>query len=231
MWGKRQLNRNNIQKIIIITRIHRFFSFYFSFALHRHSFNSWLNVYLLKRLLYVHTVGLSFCVGFHFAKKFTKCFVLTLYDINERTSSKSYKNKKEIRIACIKKKREMQVWERWTMMWTERSDNRKKMTYLRIERKHPRESIQNQRWLCRARCNAENWRKQLRTSSADWLLLHFQLILSEMKRKLQIHNIPNPYTRIRHRELIETISVNVWTKTVFNYRGWMNSDGKILFDI
>lgn len=53
----------------------------------------------LKRLLYVHVVGLSFCVGFHIAKErerektrekrekknHTKCFVLTLRDISSRT--------------------------------------------------------------------------------------------------------------------------------------------------
>lgn len=95
--------------IIIITWIHRF-SLLTPLS-PSVGFNSWLNVYLLKSLLCEHVVGLSFCVGFHIARKERcthkkKCFVLTVRDINERTSSISYDTTNiEIRIPCNRRKK------------------------------------------------------------------------------------------------------------------------------
>lgn len=113
-----------------------------------------------------------FVMCFISQKKNTKCFVLTLRDISERTSVISFRNKREIhiashRIACIKRKKkkktEMNDGLRMmgTMMWIEQSENRKNMTYLRIEHKRPREFIQNQQGLCRARWKLPDRRKQL----------------------------------------------------------------------
>lgn len=77
-----------------------------------------------------------FVMCFISQKKNTKCFVLTLRDISERTSVISFRNKREIhiashRIACIKRKKKkkqkwMMVWE-WWERWCE-------LNKVRIER-------------------------------------------------------------------------------------------------
>lgn len=202
MRAKRQLNRNNIQKnnnnnnenSSFFSSVSPLFLSLVSTRLQPHSFNSWLNVYLLKRLLYVHVVGLSFCVGFHITSKKMLCVDIArhqrthiIYKLQQQIGDSHRMHKNEKRNAGLRTMND----ERWWELNKVKIERKWRICELNVNaRENPfkinGDCVKRARWK-NHRSDGNNCELQVQIDFyCTTFQLHFELILSEMKREPQI---------------------------------------------